>query len=383
MASERVLAEKLAAAERRIAKLRLLVVAANTVLYLAGGVGAGVPWLAYTMLGVSWAYGLWVVVAAPYRRHQFLLSSYFISATDGTFIFFWLLATGGWDSPFYVLLYLTGLTVALRYPTREAILGAIFYAGSYVALAALTGGLAEGPHTVAVRVVYIFLATALGDVASREIVTQATAKQLLAQELEIAQRIQSSLLPSRPSGDGLEIAARMATATEVGGDYYDVVPTRDGFWVAIGDVVGHGLNAGLVMLMAQSAASALLRGADGKSAREVVVALNRVLHDNLRRRMKSEDFMTLLLCRYHHDGRLVYAGAHEEILVCRAESGPGRAPSDPRHLARRDGRHRASHGRLHDRALRRRRRRALHRRPPGESERGRRDVRNGAALARV
>lgn len=78
-------------------------------------------------------------------------------------------------------------------------------------------------------------------------------------ELTIASRIQAGVLPRAVDVPGLEISAAMRPASEVGGDYYDVIPTPAGCWFGIGDVAGHGLPTGLVMLMLQSAVSSLLR----------------------------------------------------------------------------------------------------------------------------
>jgi sigma-B regulation protein RsbU (phosphoserine phosphatase) len=39
---------------------------------------------------------------------------------------------------------------------------------------------------------------------------------------------------------GFEIAASMLPAEAVGGDYYELLPTAAGFWIAVGDVSGHG-----------------------------------------------------------------------------------------------------------------------------------------------
>ena len=69
------------------------------------------------------------------------------------------------------------------------------------------------------------------------------------QELEIAARIQVGILPKNFDVPGFEIAALMRPAEAVGGDYYELLPTESGFWIAAGDVSGHGLTAGLVMLM--------------------------------------------------------------------------------------------------------------------------------------
>src|SRR5690606_15898683 len=58
-------------------------------------------------------------------------------------------------------------------------------------------------------------------------------KERLEQEMEIAARLQTSILPSKFQVDGLEIAAKMDPATEVGGDYYDVRPAENGAWIGI------------------------------------------------------------------------------------------------------------------------------------------------------
>ena len=70
--------------------------------------------------------------------------------------------------------------------------------------------------------------------------------------------IQTAILPVAPSLAGYEVAARMKPADDVGGDLYDLLPFDDTFWVLVGDVSGHGINSGLVMMMAQAAAYAAI-----------------------------------------------------------------------------------------------------------------------------
>jgi sigma-B regulation protein RsbU (phosphoserine phosphatase) len=142
----------------------------------------------------------------------------------------------------------------------------------------------------------------------------------LQRELDLARRVQTSILPRAPAVRGLEIAAAMIPATEVGGDYYDVIPVHDGCWIGIGDVTGHGLDAGLVMLMTQSIAAALCTSAS-RSPRDILSDLNRVLFENIRKRMDRDDHVTFSLIRYHDDGGVTFAGAHEDIVVCRARDG--------------------------------------------------------------
>jgi PAS domain S-box-containing protein len=141
------------------------------------------------------------------------------------------------------------------------------------------------------------------------------------EELEIARRVQTSILPREMEVPRLEIAATMIPASEVGGDYYDVLPIPGGAWLAIGDVSGHGLNSGLVMLMVQSAMAALVQADPGAPPRDVLCRLNEVVYDNVRKRLTHDDHVTLSILRYTEDGRFVYAGAHEEMIVYRRATG--------------------------------------------------------------
>lgn len=143
-------------------------------------------------------------------------------------------------------------------------------------------------------------------------------KERLARELKIAARIQTSILPRNLAVDGLEIAARMMTATEVGGDYYDVLPVDDGCWIAVGDASGHGLTAGLVMMMVQTGIATLVRGQPDAAPKSVLSTMNRVLFENVHDRLEAERHMTLSLLHLRTDGSCQVAGAHMDAIVWRA-----------------------------------------------------------------
>jgi len=146
------------------------------------------------------------------------------------------------------------------------------------------------------------------------------ARERLEKELELARQIQIGILPRQLIADGLELTACMTTATEVGGDYYDVLPMQGGCWIGIGDVSGHGVTSGLIMLMVQSVISALVTKDPHASPRDAITILNRVLFENIRHRLIKDDFVTLSLLRIA-DRRVVFAGAHEHFLVYRARTG--------------------------------------------------------------
>lgn len=104
-------------------------------------------------------------------------------------------------------------------------------------------------------------------------------------ELETARRIQSSILPDLPPRlAGVEIAHAYLPASEVGGDFYDVLALEDGrLAVALGDVAGHGVSSGLVMSGAKAALAVQITF--DPDVRSVFTTLNRLVYRSARRRL--------------------------------------------------------------------------------------------------
>ncbi|MEN9879190.1 MAG: Serine phosphatase RsbU, regulator of sigma subunit [Cyanobacteriota bacterium] len=151
--------------------------------------------------------------------------------------------------------------------------------------------------------------------------------QRLDQQLSIGGEIQAQLLPDRcPVIEGVELAARCRPAFQVGGDYYDFIPTKpqltgkrreQGPWALVmGDVMGKGIPAGLLMT--------LLRG---MLRAEVLTGLppDRILHDL--NQLAQEDlahsnrFVTLFYSEYNPRTRLLrYSNAaHNPPLLWRRQ----------------------------------------------------------------
>lgn len=141
--------------------------------------------------------------------------------------------------------------------------------------------------------------------------------EALRREVEIAHQIQTAILPVSPAVPGFEVAARMKPADDVGGDLYDILAFSDTFWVLVGDVSGHGINSGLVMMMAQAAAYSAIAEDPHATPGDVINAVNRVVHENVRRRMRRDDYLTLMAARHMGDGRFVAAGAHQPVFISR------------------------------------------------------------------
>src|SRR5690606_32671105 len=122
------------------------------------------------------------------------------------------------------------------------------------------------------------LANAFNSMAQElEISTKALVyKERVAKELEIAANIQKELLPKEiPVISGLDIAAGILPAEEIGGDCYDFLATDDNnLLMYLGDVTGHGVPAGIVV----SIANALIYNySHDTDMREILSQVNRIL----------------------------------------------------------------------------------------------------------
>jgi two-component system sensor histidine kinase ChiS len=140
----------------------------------------------------------------------------------------------------------------------------------------------------------------------------------LGAELTVARRIQQMLLPKASELDAiaeLDIAGFMEPAEEVGGDFYDVLPSEGAVKLGIGDVTGHGLDSGVLAIMVQTAVRTLLESGETDSKRFLAV-LNRTVCENVGR-MESEKTLTLALLDYRQ-GQLSLSGQHEEVIVVRS-----------------------------------------------------------------
>lgn len=142
--------------------------------------------------------------------------------------------------------------------------------------------------------------------AARELQELAEAVNLMARDLkqrmelqkslELAMEVQQSLLPaSDPASDRFDIAGRTRYCDATGGDYYDFIDVAaasgGGILIALGDVMGHGIAAALLMASARAALRS--QAAERDDLADVLTKVNRVLtRDNRHGR-----FMTMSLLR--------------------------------------------------------------------------------------
>jgi phosphoserine phosphatase RsbU/P len=141
-----------------------------------------------------------------------------------------------------------------------------------------------------------------------ELTVELRKKERLDRELEIGAEIQERLLPKKfPDIPGLELAACYLIADRVGGDYYDFIPANydrltdnqldlnetPKWSITIGDVMGKGVPAGLIMTMTRGMLRAEVL--NGHSPARILQHLNRVMYEDLD---NSSRFVTLFYSEY-------------------------------------------------------------------------------------
>jgi len=143
----------------------------------------------------------------------------------------------------------------------------------------------------------------------------------LRQAIQLATDVQQALLPSDAMKfDGMEVVGRCRYCDETGGDYFDfidVAPTAGGgMLIAVGDVMGHGLPAALLMASARAALRCPV--APDTRLSEMLGRVNHVLDSD-----RNFQFMTLtLLLVDPRAGSARWASAgHDPPILLRAGSG--------------------------------------------------------------
>ncbi|WP_374292915.1 SpoIIE family protein phosphatase [Streptomyces olivochromogenes] len=135
---------------------------------------------------------------------------------------------------------------------------------------------------------------------------------------QLAHGLQAALLPhSLARVPGIDAAARYLPATqgmEIGGDFYDLVPTRPLAAAVIGDVQGHNVTAAGLMGQIRTGVRAFTTG--GQAPEEVMHSTNRLLID-----LGADLFASCLYLRLDPErGRAVMARAgHPPPLLRRAD----------------------------------------------------------------
>lgn len=159
----------------------------------------------------------------------------------------------------------------------------------------------------------VFLGS-LGIVAARRTLQRDLQLSEIQKELEVARRIQNSILPAEfPDSQQFRVAARYVPMTAVAGDFYDYIVTEnEQAGLLIADVSGHGVPAALIASMVKLAGASHKDKASDPSA--FLLGMNAALYGNTQNQFITAAYV-------HLDSRnkeLRYSAAgHPPMLLMR------------------------------------------------------------------
>lgn len=142
------------------------------------------------------------------------------------------------------------------------------------------------------------------------------AGRVLRSEVELASEIQKHVLKKTDRRTGsLDIVANTKSATEVGGDSYDIIERGENCYIYLGDVTGHGVASGFVMMVVNALISGFSKMLT--SGAEILAHAN----ETLKPRVKSNMLMSCLMIRWNEvEKKLYMTGAGHEYLVIYKQS---------------------------------------------------------------
>jgi sigma-B regulation protein RsbU (phosphoserine phosphatase) len=140
---------------------------------------------------------------------------------------------------------------------------------------------------------FVVLLGTLGYVAARQTLQRDRQLSEIQKELEVARRIQLSILPAVfPNSRNFRVAARYVPMNSVAGDFYDFIvgdETQAGLLIA--DVSGHGVPAALIASMVKVAATA--QRANAADPAGLLAGMNAVLCGNTQNQFVTAAYVYL------------------------------------------------------------------------------------------
>lgn len=210
----------------------------------------------------------------------------------------------------------------------------LLYMDSRISAVDLGGGNRELLQTLAIEASTVL--------ENARLLEEERGRQRMEEELNVARRIQQSLMPRRLPDEGwFVVCGSSVPSHQVGGDYFDVAPIGPDTWsMVVADVAGKGVSSALLASFLQGA---FLSASSTTDIPEVLSRLNTFLSD----RAEHGKYATLFYSKLDEAGRLTYSNAgHCAPLLVRmngtieelkATSMPvGLAPETGFHLAHRD-----------------------------------------------
>ncbi len=142
-------------------------------------------------------------------------------------------------------------------------------------------------------------------------------KLLTKDELTIARKIQTELMPKNPPKlDKFEVSAFYEAAKEVGGDYYDIIRSKGKTILLVGDISGKGMAAAIYMVRVQAIIHTLLSRVE--NIKELMIRLKALFDQKL----LPEYFLTLIAASINEDDSIdICSAGHQPAIYYKRSEG--------------------------------------------------------------
>ena len=172
----------------------------------------------------------------------------------------------------------------------------VLYMDSRVSSVDLAGGNRELLQTLAIEASTVL--------ENARLLEEQRQMQRIEEELDVARRIQRSLLPRRLPEEGwFVVCGSSQSSHQVGGDYFDVVSIGHDTWsLVVADVSGKGVSSALLASFLQGA---FLSASSTTDIPEVLARINVFLSD----RAEQGKYATMFFSKLDATGRLTYSNA--------------------------------------------------------------------------
>ena len=137
-------------------------------------------------------------------------------------------------------------------------------------------------------------------------------KMVVKDDLELAKKIQTSLMPQNsPENNHFTIAAYCEAAQDVGGDYFDLIESEKlgKTFIVIGDISGKGMAAALYMVRVQAIVHFLIE--THSDVKEIIVELKKYFA----KKLKREYFLTISIASIDSGGKVKFCRAGHTPLL--------------------------------------------------------------------
>lgn len=348
--------KKIIDAEGYLAVIRLMIVFANILALLLFFDAANYRfWVAWPVIIIASLYSLYVFFFKPYIRFEVMRTSYFTTFSDGVLIASWLYATGGAESPFFILWFVSIIAVAMRFSLKETVLTTLLYLCADLTIVLLDLDKDLNISALMVRFLYLPIFGVLGIYISKEVHSQLNDKvtievaegnlikandeleqrvQRRTNELETmhkdvldsityAKRIQNAMLPAvadlkRSFNDAFVI---YRPKDIISGDFYWIHDRIDLTILALVDCTGHGVPGALMAMLGNNVLESIVKDRGITDPKETLKELDKAVS----RQLKSEhvdlsinDGMVISLCVFNKsENPLHFAGAQQTGILVR------------------------------------------------------------------